>query len=339
MKLILTIIFTLSLKLSFTQVLESTRPVEIPVNSEDLQIVRHAGFTIQFDPDHKQAVWVAYELTSSETNQVVSRTDNFRPDPKIMGSATDRDYKGSGYDRGHLAPAADMGWSSNTMSESFYYSNMSPQLPGFNRGIWKKLESLVRTWAQENGALYVVTGPILEDGLSKVPGTSLSIPRYYYKAILDLREPEYKAIGFVMPNMSSKLDLKNYTVTIDSLEVLTGLDFFVSVSDSLEDLLEKQICLECWSWTSTSSSSSRSSASKTVSVQCKGITKAGERCKNKTTTESGYCYIHENAQKNQEDKKEKRKVSVQCSGTTKAGTRCKRKTYSPNGRCFQHGGN
>jgi len=87
MKLILTIIFTLSLKIAFSQVLESTRPVEIPVNSEDLQFVQHAGYSLQFDPEHKQAVWVAYELTSSETNQVVSRTDNFRPDPKIMGSA------------------------------------------------------------------------------------------------------------------------------------------------------------------------------------------------------------------------------------------------------------
>jgi endonuclease G len=93
---------------------------------------------------------------------ITKRKDNFRSDPKVKtGSAALSDYKGSGYDRGHLAPAADFKWSATAMSESFYMSNMSPQVPGFNRGIWKNIESTVRNWAVENDEIYIVTGPVL----------------------------------------------------------------------------------------------------------------------------------------------------------------------------------
>ena len=113
---------------------------------------------------------VAYELTAQEVQGIVSRSDDFRADPEIItGSAALVDYRGSGYDRGHLAPAADMKWSEEAMSESFYMSNMSPQAPGFNRGIWKSLESRVRSWAVENGTVYVVTGGILSPGLPTWP--------------------------------------------------------------------------------------------------------------------------------------------------------------------------
>jgi endonuclease G len=130
------------------------------------EVVAHSGYILQYDNEREQARWVAYELTKEEVlNRVVKRTDNFKEDPDVdLGSASLDDYKGSGFDRGHLAPAADLAWSSESMSDSFYLSNMSPQDPSFNRGIWKKLEEQVRTWAVNNDSVYVVSGALyLED--------------------------------------------------------------------------------------------------------------------------------------------------------------------------------
>jgi endonuclease G len=194
---------------------------------------------------------VAYELTKEETNKLYDRTDNFVPDPKIAsGSANNNDYAGSGYDRGHLAPAADMGWSSTTMAESFYYSNMSPQLPGFNRGIWKKLEELVRKWAVEYNTIEIVTGPVLSPGLPTIGADKVSIPKYYYKVILDYTEPDLKGIGFILPNASSSAPLQSYAVTIDSVERFSGINFFPGLPDIQEETLENTLCKSCWLWES-----------------------------------------------------------------------------------------
>jgi len=320
--------------------------LEIPKTSTSEKIITHTGYSFLYNETHEQASWVAYELTKEETNKLYDRTDNFIPDPKVAsGSANDNDYSGSGYDRGHLAPAADMGWSSATMAESFYYSNMSPQLPGFNRGIWKKLEELVRTWAIEYNAIDIVTGPVLTSGLPTIGADGVSVPKYYYKVILDYTEPELKGIGFILPNASSSEPLQSFAVTIDSVEKFTGINFYPSLPDDQEKTIEKTLCIACWSWSSVKSESGSKDENKsTSSVQCKGITKSGDRCKNNTLNASGYCYLHESQQQSNTvtqpglEKPSRRSTSVQCSGTTKAGTRCKHMTYSPNGRCYQHGG-
>ena len=115
--------------------------LEIPKTNAKDKVIHHAGYSLLYNEIHEQASWVAYELTKDETNKIYDRTNKFIVDRSVKtGSATDKDYESSGYDRGHLAPASDMGWSEITMAESFYYSNMSPQDPSFNRGIWKKLE-------------------------------------------------------------------------------------------------------------------------------------------------------------------------------------------------------
>ncbi len=134
------------------------------------------------------------------------RGDDFRSDPLIPSeSASLNDYRGSGYDRGHLIPAADLSWSEEAMSGSFYLSNMSPQEGQFNRGIWSKLEATVRNFADTEGSIYVVTGPVLSDGPYDTIGENeVSIPNQYYKVILDYREPDLKSIAFLLPNEGSK---------------------------------------------------------------------------------------------------------------------------------------
>jgi len=130
------------------------------------EIVKHTYYTLAYSEENEQALWVYYQLTPEFINGTQSRTDDFRPDPLIStGSATLADYSGSGYDRGHLCPAADMKLNKTSMSETFYLSNMSPQVAGFNRGIWSTVEDQVRKWAIEFDGLDVATGPIIKDNL------------------------------------------------------------------------------------------------------------------------------------------------------------------------------
>jgi endonuclease G len=213
-------------------------------------IVERDGYALCYSEEHEQAWWVQYELTSDEVrNKRSNRTDDFRPDPLIRsGSASLADYKYSGYDRGHLAPAADMHWSLQSMSESFFMSNMSPQKPGFNRGVWLKLESAVRAFAMDNDAVWVVTGPVLEEGLPTIGVDKVAIPRAYYKVVLDFTKPEYKAIGFILPNEGSREDLRTFAVPVDKVEEVTGLDFFSRLPDRLENELEGSLDISKWSF-------------------------------------------------------------------------------------------
>lgn len=227
----------------------ASNKLEIPGISSGESIITHTAYSLVYSEPHEQAKWVAYQLTNSETNNMVKRSNKFISDPMVKtGTAGNKDYAGSGYDKGHLAPAADMGWSSKTMAESFYYSNMSPQEPGFNRGVWKRLEELVREWANENQAIYIVTGPVLTNGLPSIGPDKVSVPAYYYKVILDYTEPSIKGIGFILPNKGSIEPLQEYAVTIDSVEKFTGIDFFPSLPDDQETKIEKLLCLKCWTW-------------------------------------------------------------------------------------------
>lgn len=271
-------------------------PIAWP-NCNDSRVIRHRGYDLCYEESAEQALWVAYQLTGSETIRIHKRTNRFIEDPLIKtGSAGDRDYKGSGYDRGHLAPAADMGWSQQTMEESFYYSNISPQVPAFNRGIWKRLEEQVRSWAVSLDTIYVVTGPVLKGKMTYIGPEKVAVPSYYYKAILTLKEKDTKAIGFIMANQSGTGSLEQYAVSIDSLEKFTGLDFFGSLNNSLESTIESNLCVACWVWSHNQRSSRGSIEQKYTggksSVQCSGTTKAGNRCKRMTRDSSGRCYQH-----------------------------------------------
>jgi len=271
---------------------------EIPKVGKGEVVIYHAGYSFLYNEANEQASWVAYELTREETNKAHARTNRFRPDPAVSTlTATDADYAGSGYDRGHLAPAADMGWSSTAMAESFYYSNMSPQEPGFNRGIWKKLEELVRTWAIENNSILVVTGPVLGKKLKTIGPDHVSVPEFYYKVILDNTEPEINGIAFLIPNASQSSGLQSFVVTIDQVESVTGIDFFPTVQN--EDQIEKTSSLAQWSWTSTRTTNILATNKTSFSGQCHGKTKAGIRCRNKTLNPIGFCHLHEKQSNNQ----------------------------------------
>ena len=274
------------------------RSFEIPAISKGEQIIHHHGYSLSYNEKHEQANWVAYELTADKTQARYNRTNKFLIDPQVLsGSADNEDYQASGYDRGHLAPAADMEWSQESVKESFYYSNMSPQLPSFNRGIWKYLEEFVRDASMNNQAIYVVTGPVLTEGLSAIGHNHVSVPKYYYKVLLDYKDPEKKGIAFVLPNEASHLSLSNFAVTIDSVEKITHINFFPALSSDEEVLLEKSFDYKKWvtgyEEEHSSGHAQKQSNENEVSVQCTALTKKGVRCRNHTNNNNGRCYLHQ----------------------------------------------
>jgi len=242
------------LLLVFLLIVSQPRPllsgegIEIPAHPISSRIISHSAYTIQYNEKYEQADWAAYALTSEMLTGASERTDDFRPDPAVpTGSATPADYKGSGYDKGHLVPANDMTFSPVCMSETFFMSNMSPQVPSFNRGIWKQLEELVRKWAKDNGGIYIVTGPVLKDGGFDTIGLDrVAVPKRFFKVILDYREPELKAVGFLIPNRKTGESPESYAVTVDKVEEETGLDFFPQLPDNVEEQLESRIELDKW---------------------------------------------------------------------------------------------
>jgi endonuclease G len=283
------------LPLAFVLILLPSTDFDYLPTSTTGVIIKHANYALSYVEEHEQAEWVAYELTEEEVNGVVKRTDNFKIDFHIeTGSAQMTDYAGSGFDRGHLAPAADMKFSALAMDESFFMSNMSPQAPQFNRGIWRFLEEQVRHWAEEHGKVYVVTGGVLNHTMGTI-GDGVSIPKYYYKVVADLYLPGINGIGLILKNEPSKQPLSVFAVTIDSVEALTGIDFFPQLPDHIEDPLEKTLSLENWSFTvGPKSAPHQEPAANPTSVRCTGTTKtSGKQCKRMTTNQNARCWQHQ----------------------------------------------
>ena len=234
-------------------------PVKLPNNPNSYQIVRKSHYVFAYDEDAEQPAWVAYELLASEVGGPYERTDNFRRDSTIQAdSATLLDYRGSGFDRGHLAPAADMAFSKAAMSESFYLSNMSPQRPAFNRGIWRKLEARVRTWAAEYGRVYVVTAGVLPPNRAKramferIGANNVLVPKRYYKIVYD--SSRQAIIAFLLANNGSSRSLSSYAVPVDNIESLIGFDLFSQLPDALENRIEAQTGGAMWDFSVTATS-------------------------------------------------------------------------------------
>lgn len=225
--------------------------LEIPLYVPGHQVVRHTGYTLSWNEDNLVADWVAYELTAEELDtQEVSRTEDFRPDPAVRKSSQLEDYRNSGFSRGHLAPAQDFKWSSSAMSDTFYLTNMVPQKQdNYNAGIWLSAENAVRDSARITGSVYVVTGPVLTDGPYNTIGENrVIIPKQCYKALLVIDdEGEAHTIAMSIPQTAGKKEkINKYLMSVNELEELTGLDFFPSLADEVEEKAEETYDLDFW---------------------------------------------------------------------------------------------
>ena len=227
--------------------------IGIPNAGNDGQIINHLAFSLSYNESHEQANWVMHIILPAISTGNATRSNDFREDPLVKtGTSCEQDYflkekkpdgkfkyDGFGYDRGHLAPSADFRWSEKALSESYFYSNMSPQLGDFNRFKWAELENWMREYVTKNNtSLVIVTAPVLSQDISKIERgiNKVSIPKYFVKVALDIKNN--RGIGFILPHQKIEKPLEYFAVSIDSVESTIGYDLFSSLNDSLENELE-----------------------------------------------------------------------------------------------------
>ena len=219
--------------------------MEIPVMSakKQGQVIHRTGYTLAYDAKTRTPQWVAWELTKKETQGTEERSNDFQPDPDVKGAkVVTKDYSHSGYDRGHMAPAADMKWSKKAMKESFYMSNICPQDHNLNTSDWGELENKSRQWARRFGKVYIVCGPIYNGKRNEYIGDHrVKVPDAFFKVVLINEKKKQCAMGFYFENEAGERKLQEYLVPVDRLEQLTGMDFFSALPDNLEDRLEAEI--------------------------------------------------------------------------------------------------
>lgn len=235
-------------ELKLEKVRKDIQNVGLPKTNPSDTIINHLAMSFLYDETHEQAKWVAHIITPDIIEGNANRSNDFREDKMVKtGTAQKSDYWYSGYDRGHLAPSADFRWSKKALSESYFYSNMSPQRPELNREKWAELENTLRQNVIETKEqLYVVTGGVLKENLPTIGSNNVSIPEYFYKVALDIDGDEKKGIAFLMPNKYCSYPVMHYTASIDSIEQLTGIDFFYQLPDSLEEILESSFDYKLW---------------------------------------------------------------------------------------------
>ena len=222
---------------------------ELPSYSDSDCIIRYKGYTVSFDEAARIPVWVAYELTSEEANGTIGRSGKtFRPDEKAKVMQADYyDYRGSGWSRGHMAPAGDFKWDDTAMGDTFYYTNCCPQDEKLNNGSWNVLENRVRAWAKLFDHVYIVTGPIVgHNQYGSIGANEVLVPDAFFKAVLTYYNDTYQGIAFVMFNNSIPQRLSECYLSINDLENMVGLDLFPALDDSIEEIIEDKVDLVFW---------------------------------------------------------------------------------------------
>ena len=211
------------------------------------QIVQHEYYTLSYNESAEQADWVAYELKKENIKNNDFKRPYFIEDKKVASHSADwRNYKNSGYDKGHLCPAGDMDFDLNAYNDTFYTSNISPQNHDFNAGIWNRLEQKVRFWAQRYDGVIVITGGVLKNTSKTIGHEKVVVPNYFYKIIFENEPNKHKMIAFLMPNEKSNKALYQYVVSVDGIKKRTGIHFFPNLEDALETKLEKSNDSKAW---------------------------------------------------------------------------------------------
>lgn len=227
---------------------ENTNNYFLPTSTTG-QIVHHQNYSLSYSEPHEQAEWVAYELKASHLSSSHHKRPYFEIDKAVKtGAANWRNYKKSGYDRGHLCPAGDRRFTKEAHDETFLTSNISPQEHQFNAGVWNRLEQKVRYWARKNDGVFVVTGGILINELKTIGNEDVAVPNQFYKVILDNTKGTIKVLAFLMNHNDSDMPLYKFVVSVDKVEALTGIDFFPQLEDSLENKLEASSSYKSWSF-------------------------------------------------------------------------------------------
>lgn len=228
------------------------RLIEVPakLSGTPERMLYRMAYTLSFNRETNQPNWVAWCLEDYETDGNIARRNEFLADEDIPlpHRVETKDYSGSGYDRGHMAPSADMKFDAQAMKECFYMSNICPQTHTLNAGAWSKLESACRRWANKFGRVYIVCGPIFNTGKQKQIGKEhkIPVPKAFFKCIYAVNKGKPQAIGFVMNNNSSKQNMNASAMTVDEVEKITGMDFFPNLPDKIENKVESEYSIKSW---------------------------------------------------------------------------------------------
>lgn len=216
-------------------------------DSIDSEMVNYSAMSLSFNKSLHIPNYVVWELTGDETNGDFPRNNAFATDWDVEGCPTLDDYRNSGYDRGHMMPAADARFSQEAMTESFYLTNMCPQAGALNHGSWKTLEEKCRIWAQADSAIIIICGPVVTDRITEHIGFSeVAVPDLFFKVILSPFANPPRAIGFVMPNGKVHGGIQAAAVSVNDVEKITGYDFFSALPDELEEEIESQCKFNYW---------------------------------------------------------------------------------------------
>lgn len=233
--------------LSESATANTTFPPELLPNSTTGEIVHHSHFSLSYKEPYEQAEWVAYVLRKEHLTYEDRKRPYFIEDPFVRTKSADwRNYKGSGYDRGHLVPAGDRRFSKQAYDETFYTSNISPQDRKFNAGLWNRLEMQTRNWAKRYNTLYVFTGGVLDTGLDEIGDEDVAVPEYFYKVIAKENRENFEVLAFLMKGIEQNRPLKDFVVPVDRIEQLTGIDFFYQLDIAKQNSFESEVSLENW---------------------------------------------------------------------------------------------
>ena len=221
--------------------------LELPAIGQQEQLLRRKAYTASYDAKARLPRWVAWRLTAEHTEGSQPRLSNFHPDEEVAAPrAEPADYKGSGYDRGHMCPAGDNKWGYEPMRESFLLTNVCPQDQHLNSGDWNELEAQCREWAKKYEEIFIVCGPIMGKGKQTTIGANrVKVPDAFFKVVLCIHGHP-KGLGFVYKNQRCNHPMPYYLTTIDDVEQLTGIDFFPSLPDDVETAVEASSHLEEW---------------------------------------------------------------------------------------------
>ncbi len=216
-------------------------PKSVDMQNSNHIMVFHTGFTLSYNTQWRIPNWVAYELTAQKANGSVKRDGGFYEDPAVgRHTATASDYRGSGYSRGHMAPAGDMKWNADAMHESCYYSNVCPQNRSLNNGVWNSIEAQIRKATRYFDRIYVVCGPVLPEHPQTIGANRVAVPQAFFKAILAVKGESFSSIAFYCSNSNLPSPYTQYTLSVDELEERIGLDLFYQLPDALEAVVEAQ---------------------------------------------------------------------------------------------------
>ena len=271
-----------------TACLVFSQRMELPLSSSS---DFHSGYYFEYSRGYKQSKWVAYQLIGTNALQKTLPEVQFYDDPKLPNGALDGDdFYQRVYPPGHLKPSGDARADINEMHDAYYYANVCPMQPTFDQETWRILENMVRGWAMIFDTIYVVSGPVFKKRPDTIGPHKIPVPDYFYKVLMVRNGIDNQTIGFVLPNIDVRYEYLKSPVSVDSVERLTGIDFFYQLPDYLEQDLEQQVNPSFW--TGGSNSYYLKNQLKPREIQCIGTTVMDKRCLSLTKCLNACCAMH-----------------------------------------------